>query len=52
MIDAYLMITQLGVDVMQNLPQIPMAQYEALFWSSTTSSPERYGIGRRTYFGR
>ena len=28
-IDAYLMITQLGVDVMKNLPQIPMSQYEA-----------------------
>ena len=49
MIDAYLMITQLGVDVMQNLPQIPMAQYEALL-EQYDQLTKRYGIGRRTYY--
>ena len=49
MIDAYLMITQLGVDVMQNLPQIPMAEYEALL-EQYDQLTKRYGIGRRTYY--
>ena len=50
-IDAYLMITQLGVDVMKNLPQIPMPQYEAAL-EQYNQLTKRYGIGRRTYFGR
>ena len=48
-IDAYLMITQLGVDVMKNLPQIPMPQYEAAL-EQYNQLTKRYGIGRRTYF--
>ena len=48
-IDAYLMITQLGVDVMKNLPQIPMSQYEAAL-EQYNQLTKRYGIGRRTYF--
>lgn len=48
-IDAYLMITQLGVDVMKNLPQIPMSQYEAAL-KQYNQLTKRYGIGRRTYF--
>lgn len=49
LIHAYLMITQLGVDVMQNLPQIPMAQYEGLLEQYNLLT-RRFGIGRRTYF--
>ena len=49
MIDAYLMITQLGVDVMKNLPQIPMAQYEEVL-EQYNQLTKRFGIGRRTYF--
>ena len=48
-IDAYLMITQLGIDVMKNLPQIPMPQYEAAL-EQYNQLTKRYGIGRRTYF--
>ena len=42
-IDAYLMITQLGVDVMKNLPQIPMSQYEAAL-KQYNQLTKRYGI--------
>lgn len=48
-IDAYLMITQMGVDVMKDLPQIPMTQYEAAL-EQYNQLTKRYGIGRRTYF--
>lgn len=49
MVRAYLMITQLGVDVMKELPQIPMAQYERAL-EQYDQLTKRYGIGRRTYF--
>ena len=49
LIDAYLMITQLGVDVMQNLPQISMSQYESVL-EQYDQLTRRFGIGRRTYY--
>ncbi len=49
LVEAYLMVTQLGVDVMQSLPQIPMTQYEALLEQYNLLT-KRFGMGRRTYF--
>ena len=49
MVQAYLMVTQMGVDVMKDLPQIPMTQYDTVL-EQYNQLTKRYGIGRRTYF--
>lgn len=47
-VQAYLMITQMGVDVMQDLPQIPMPQYEEAL-EHYHKLTKRFGMGWRTY---
>lgn len=49
MVQAYLMVTQMGVEVMKDLPQIPMTQYDTVL-EQYNQLTKRYGIGRRTYF--
>ena len=48
MVQAYLMVTQMGVDVMQDLPQIPMIQYEEAL-EHYNGLTRRFGMGRRSY---
>lgn len=47
-VQAYLMATQMGVDVMQSLPQIPMSQYEEAL-EHYHRLTKRFGMGWRTY---
>lgn len=47
--ECYLMIAQMGIDPIVNLPQIPLAQWEALM-EQFYALVKRYHIGLRTYW--
>ena len=47
--EMYLMITQMGIDPIVNLPQVPMEQWEELM-RQFRALVQRYHIGLRTYW--
>jgi hypothetical protein len=49
--EAYLMITQIAIDPIANLPQIPFSQWEALM-ERYMELIKRYNVGLRTYWSQ
>lgn len=47
--ETYVMITQMGIDPIVNLPQIPMAQWEKLM-EQYHALVKRFNVGHRTYW--